>query len=116
MAAARNGALLGPGALRARPASGRSAMTARTESCNESRTESCNESRTESRTESCNESRNECSHWPQDVSFRRDCGSLRVVQVEKALRQDAELSEHIHHRLDPQDNAHADHQGHHKEA
>lgn len=100
MAAARNGALLGPGALRARPASGRSAMTARTES----------------RTESCNESRNECSHWPQDVSFRRDCGSLRVVQVEKALRQDAELSEHIHHRLDPQDNAHADHQGHHKEA
>lgn len=104
MAAARNGALLGPGALRARPASGRSAMTARTES----RTESCNESR--------NESRNECSHWPQDVSFRRDCGSLRVVQVEKALRQDAELSEHIHHRLDPQDNAHADHQGHHKEA
>lgn len=100
MAAARNGALLGPGALRARPASGRSAMTARTDS----------------RTESCNESRNECSHWPQDVSFRRDCGSLRVVQVEKALRQDAELSEHIHHRLDPQDNAHADHQGHHKEA
>lgn len=100
MAAARNGALLEPGALRARPASGRSAMTARTES----------------RTESCNESRNECSHWPQDVSFRRDCGSLRVVQVEKALRQDAELSEHIHHRLDPQDNAHADHQGHHKEA
>ena len=92
MAAARNGALLGPGALRARPASGRSAMTARTES------------------------RTECSHWPQDVSFRRDCGSLRVVQVEKALRQDAELSEHIHHRLDPQDNAHADHQGHHKEA
>lgn len=108
MAAARNGALLGPGALRARPASGRSAMTARTEGCSESRTE-C-------RTESCNESRNECSHWPQDVSFRRDCGSLRVVQVEKALRQDAELSEHIHHRLDPQDNAHADHQGHHKEA
>ena len=104
MAAARNGALLGPGALRARPASGRSAMTARTES----RTESCNEIR--------NESRNECSHWSQDVSFRRDCGSLRVVQVEKALRQDAELSEHIHHRLDPQDNAHADHQGHHKEA
>ena len=104
MAAARNGALLGLGALRARPASGRSAMTARTES------------RTESRTEICSESRNECSHWPQDVSFRRDCGSLRVVQVEKALRQDAELSEHIHHRLDPQDNAHADHQGHHKEA
>ena len=104
MAAARNGALLRPGALRARSASGRSAMTARTES----RTESCNESRTESRTES--------SHWPQDVSFRRDCGSLRVVQVEKALRQDAELSEHINHRLDPQDNAHADHQGHHKEA
>ncbi len=108
MAAARNGALLGPGALRARPASGRSAMTARTES----RTENCNASRNEC----CNESRNECSHWPQDVSFRRDCGSLRVVQVEKALRQDAELSEHIHHRLDPQDNAHADHQGHHKEA
>lgn len=108
MAAARNGALLGPGALRARPASGRSAMIARTESRTESCTESCNES--------CTESRNECSHWPQDVSFRRDCGSLRVVQVEKALRQDAELSEHIHHRLDPQDNAHADHQGHHKEA